>query len=87
MWIHLPFALVSVVIVVGLVLLALYHWRKGAACFGGACLSAAILRGLLPEDRVGLLAMRSRVADVFIYAALSVATIYIAVTITSQPYG
>ncbi|MGH3495107.1 MAG: DUF3017 domain-containing protein [Sciscionella sp.] len=42
---------------------------------------------MLPEDRVGLLAMRSRVADVFIYAALSVATIYIAVTITSQPYG
>ena len=46
------------------------HWREGAVLLGGALLVAAVLRMLLPTDRVGLLAIRSRPIDVLCYVGV-----------------
>jgi hypothetical protein len=58
------------------------HWREGAALLGGALLVAAALRMLLPDDRAGLLAIRSRMIDLLCYVLLAVGTIVLALTIT-----
>ncbi|MCO1654863.1 DUF3017 domain-containing protein [Pseudonocardia sp. S2-4] len=57
------------------------HWREGAALLGGALLLAALLRIVLPTDRVGLLAIRSRPVDVLVYSAFGGAMLVLALTI------
>ena len=78
-----PFAAVVLVVLSGFVLVGLRHWRRGAVLFGAALLLAAVLRVLLPEQRVGLLAIRSRMVDVVLYTALGAMIIAVAVTLTS----
>ena len=78
----LPAALVATVAVVGMVLVVTQHWRRGAVLLGAALLVAAVLRMLIPVDRVGLLAIRSRVVDVLCYTGFGVVIVVLAVTIT-----
>ncbi len=79
--VHAPLALVFAVVAVGLVRTLTQHWREGAALLGGALLLAALLRVLLPPDRVGLLAIRSRPVDVLCYCAFGGAMLTLALTI------
>ncbi|MBW0114483.1 DUF3017 domain-containing protein [Pseudonocardia sp. KRD-169] len=58
------------------------HWRQGGVLLGGALLVAATLRVALPQDEVGLLAIRSRVLDVVCYVVPGVVLILLAITIT-----
>ncbi len=78
----LPAALVATVAVVGMVLVVTQHWRRGAVLLGVALLVAAVLRMVVPPDRVGLLAIRSRVIDVLCYSGFGVVMVVLAVTIT-----
>ncbi len=78
----LPAALVATVAVVGMALVATQHWRRGAVLLGAALLVAAVLRMVIPPDRVGLLAIRSRVIDVLCYGGFGVVMVVLAVTIT-----
>jgi hypothetical protein len=78
----LPAAVVLAIAAAGMIRVLAEHWREGAALLGGSLLVAAALRVLLPDDRAGLLAIRSRVIDVLCYVLLAVGTIVLALTIT-----
>jgi len=82
-----PFLLVMLLVVIAGLRIAQYHWRQGAAIIGGALLVAAILRGVLPGVRAGLLAVRGRPVDVLSYAGLGVLILFLAFTITDGPLG
>ncbi|WP_019852943.1 DUF3017 domain-containing protein [Actinopolyspora mortivallis] len=83
--VHLWFALVVLVALSGMVWVAMSHWREGAALLGGAFLLAAVLRVMVPPERVGLLAIRSRWVDVVLYGALGLVIVAVAVTIKGGP--
>jgi hypothetical protein len=68
----LPVAAVLVVAAVGLVLIATDHWRRGATALGAAAALAAVLRLVVPERWIGVLAVRSRVFDVAFALVLAV---------------
>jgi hypothetical protein len=78
----LPAAFVAAVALAGMGLVLTQHWRKGAVLLGAALLVAAVLRMLIPVDRVGLLAIRSRAVDVLCYSGFGVVMVVLAVTIT-----
>ena len=78
---YTTFVLVFLVVAVGMVRVLTQHWREGAALLGGALLLAAFLRVLLPPERVGLLAIRSRPVDVLVYLAFGGAMLVLALTI------
>jgi hypothetical protein len=73
---------VLAVAAVGLLRVATANWREGSVLLGGALLLAAVLRAVLPPDRAGLLAIRSRVVDILSYSGLGLAVVLLAVTIT-----
>ena len=74
--------MVLAVAAVGLLRVATANWREGAVLLGGSLLVAAALRVVLPPERAGLLAIRSRVVDVLSYTGLGSAVVLLAVTIT-----
>lgn len=78
---HLAFALVLAVAAAGFVRIGQYNWREGATVLGGALLLAGVLRAVLPPERTGLLAIRSRALDVLTYAGLGFLVVATAVTI------
>lgn len=82
--VHAPLALVLLIAVVGMSRVLTQHWREGAVLLGGAMIVAAVLRAVLPTERVGLLAVRSRPVDVLCYAAFGLVTSIIAVQITAS---
>lgn len=82
---HLAFAAVLAVVVLGLVRIVQYHWREGTTIIAGALLLAAGMRGLLPPQRSGLLAIRSRGVDVLLYGGLGMMVLYVALTIVGGP--
>ena len=73
---------VLAVAVLGLLRVATANWREGSVLLGGSLLLAAVLRAVLPEDRAGLVAIRSKAVDVLSYVGLGVAVVLLAVTIT-----
>jgi hypothetical protein len=85
--VNAPMMLVAVIAAAGLVRVLTQHWREGAALIAGAMLAAAVLRVLLPTDRVGLLAIRSKVVDVFCYLAFGVVMLGLALTITHSVFA
>jgi hypothetical protein len=68
----IPMTSVMVVVLIAFGLIVTAHWRKGAAALGVAALLAAILRLVLPENRIGPLAVRSRAFDVVLLLVLAV---------------
>ncbi len=67
----LPMAAVMLVVAFAFVLIVTAHWRKGAAALGVAALLAAVLRLVLPENRLGPLAVRSRTFDVLFLVVMA----------------
>jgi inner membrane protein involved in colicin E2 resistance len=78
----LPTALVFAIAVAGMLRILTEHWREGAALLAGSLLIAGVLRTVLPDDRAGLLAVRSRAIDIVLYLGLGLITLALAVTIT-----
>jgi len=58
-----PLLLVLVLVAVGVWLIIVSHWRRGAMMIGGATGLAGLMRLVLPERVVGLLAVRGRFVD------------------------
>lgn len=84
--VHVPFALVAFVALLGLIWVGMSHWREGTVLVGGALMLAAVLRAVLPEDRVGLLSVRSRTVDIVLYGVLGLVIAAVSVTITGASF-
>lgn len=69
---ELPFVLTGGGVGLGLVIVALHHFKRGSVLVGAALVFGAALRLLLPEERAGLLAVRGRAFDVVTMATLGV---------------
>ncbi|GGM59106.1 hypothetical protein GCM10012275_32840 [Longimycelium tulufanense] len=82
---HLPFAAVMAVVLMGLVLISMAHWRRGSFLIGCALLLAAGFRFFLPEERLGLLVLRRRNVDLALYVGFAIAIIAIAISIRRFP--
>ncbi len=78
--VHGSLLLVLLIAVIGLLRVLAEHWREGSVLLGGALLVAAALRILLPAERVGLLAIRSRVIDVLCYGGFGFMVVVLAAT-------
>ena len=84
---QLPFAVVMLIVVIGIVRIVMYHWREGTTEIGVALLLASLLRAALPDRKAGLLAVRKRKVDVLLYAAFGAMIIFVSLTITGGPFG
>jgi hypothetical protein len=82
--VHAPLILVMVIAAAGMARVLTQHWREGAVLLGAALIVAAVLRMLLPVDRAGLLAIRSKPIDVLCYAGFGVMMAVLAMTITAS---
>lgn len=80
-----PILLVGLIFVVAFVLAGANFWRRGALLIGIGVGVAAALRLALPDDRAGLLVVRSRGTDFLTTAAVGAAMVYVAWTI--DPLG
>lgn len=80
-----PIVTVAAIFAVALILVAAGFWRRGAFMIGIGVGVAAGLRLLLPQDRAGLLVVRSKSLDFATMTTLSVVMIYTAWTI--DPLG
>jgi hypothetical protein len=79
---HGALLLVLAIALVGMQRVLTAHWREGTVLLGGALLVAAVLRALLPVDRMSLLAIRSKAVDVLFYSGFGLVMTVLAVTIT-----
>ena len=77
-----PMIVVLAIAAAGLLRVATANWREGSVLLGGALLVAAVLRAVLPPDRAGLVAIRSRIVDILAYSGLGLAVVLLAFTIT-----
>ncbi len=80
-----PIATVELIFVVAFALVAASFWRRGALLIGIGVGVAAALRLVLPDDRAGLLVVRSKRIDLVTTALVATAMAYIASTI--DPLG
>ncbi|MGV0715477.1 DUF3017 domain-containing protein [Mycolicibacterium sp. XJ879] len=80
-----PIWLVGLVFVAAFGLVVTGYWRRGALVIAIGVGAAAVLRLLLPDERAGLLAVRSKPIDFVTTAMVSAAMLYIAWTI--DPLG
>ncbi|WP_072807181.1 DUF3017 domain-containing protein [Rhodococcoides yunnanense] len=82
---NLPLILVLIVIFAALVLVLADRWRRGAFVLGIATILAAGFRMCLPENRIGLLQVRSRAFDVSALALVGGAIVFLSASI--DPLG
>lgn len=80
-----PTLLVGFIFVTAFVLVGADFWRRGSLLLGIGVGVAAALRLLLPDERAGLLAVRSKGIDFMTTATVGAAMVYIAWTI--DPLG
>jgi hypothetical protein len=62
----------------GLVIIALHHFRWGNLVIAGSLMAGALFRAILPTRQAGLLAVRSRFTDVLTMAAMGGALMVLA---------
>jgi hypothetical protein len=67
---ELPLPLVIAGVAVGLVVIAMHHFRWGNLVIASSLLGAAFLRLVLPTRQAGLLVVRSRLTDVATMSAI-----------------
>ncbi len=72
-----PLAIVLAGVALGLVVVAAGHWRTGNTVIGLAMTTGGVLR-LMPQQRVGLLAVRSRTLDTIVLLGLGIGVIALA---------
>lgn len=72
-WSQWPLALVLVGVVTALVIVAFDRFRLGSLVLAASVLLAFVLRLVLPADRAGLLAVRSRSVDLVVLGVLGMA--------------
>jgi len=76
-----PLAGVLTGVALGLVVVAFGHWRAGSTLIGAAITAGGLLR-LLPQTRVGLLAVRSRAIDSILLLGVGIGVLVLAWLVT-----
>jgi hypothetical protein len=84
---QVPFAVVMLIVLLGIVRIVMYHWREGTVLIGVALVVAGVIRILLSDQRAGLLAVRTRKVDFMLYGGFGGMILFIALTITGGPFG
>ncbi len=74
-----PITVVLTIVAAALIMIALAHWRRGAIGLGLAMLVAGLLRAMLTDRTIGVLAVRGKRFDVSFY--LLSAAVMIALTV------
>ncbi len=77
-WSQWPIAVVLAGVAAALVTVALDHFRAGSLMLAASLVLAFILRLVLPSDRVGMLAVRSKQVDLIVLGALALALVVFA---------
>lgn len=72
-----PLAIVLAGVATGLIIVATSHWRLGSTVIGAAITLGGMLR-LLPQQRVGLLAVRNKVLDSIMMLGVGIGIIALA---------
>jgi len=72
-----PFLVVGALLIAAITLVAMSRFRRGSTVLAAALLLTAAMRLLLPADRLGPLAVRSRGFDVTFCAALGGAIMWL----------
>lgn len=75
---ELPLASVIGGVALGLVIIALHHFRWGNLVIAGSLMAGALFRAILPTRQAGLLAVRSRFTDVLTMVAMGGALMVLA---------
>jgi hypothetical protein len=78
---RLPYLIVLSGVGAGLVLCSFNYFRKGSVLIAGALLFGALLRLVLPESRLGMLAVRSRSIDCWTLVFLGEAVAFVALSV------
>jgi len=71
--------------VVGLVIVTQGDWRVGVKWIAASLVAAAVARLVLPAPQAGMLAVRRRLVDVVLLAAVGVALWILSTSIPNQP--
>ncbi|MCB0912557.1 MAG: DUF3017 domain-containing protein [Propionibacteriaceae bacterium] len=66
-----PLASVLVGVAIGLAIVFTGHWRTGSTLIGASITAGGLLR-LMPQQRVGLLAVRSRALDSIVLLGIGI---------------
>ena len=72
-----PLASVLTGVTIGLAIVVLGHWRAGSTLIGAAITAGGLLR-LMPQQRVGLLAVRNRAIDSILLLGVGIGVIILA---------
>ncbi|GAA1773562.1 DUF3017 domain-containing protein [Streptomonospora arabica] len=75
---QVPYFLVLSTMSAGIVIVAAAHFKRGPALIAGALMMAAVFRTLLPREKLGMLAVRSRWVDIITLTGLAVLLIVLA---------
>ncbi len=81
--VYWPFTLVVLMVLTAGGFVVADRWRRGAILVGIAMLVGAVLRAVLRDHQVGLLAVRNRPVDVVTFAVFGVAILVLASSIDS----
>ena len=65
----IPITVVLTIVAGALVLISFAYWRRGAFALGMAMLLAGVLRALLSDRTIGVLAVRGKKFDLLFYFA------------------
>lgn len=75
----IPITIVLAIVALGLLLIAVAHWRRGTGALAAAMLLAGGMRLVLSERVIGVLAVRGKLFDVTFYVVTGVAMLVLAV--------
>lgn len=76
-----PLALVLLGVAAGVAWAGAGHWKRGSFLIGCTFALGALLRSVLPAERVGLLGVRSRAVDVLCLSVLAIGIVVLALVV------
>ncbi len=79
------YLLVLGIALVGLLMAWFGSWRVGVQVFAGSLAVAGVARLLLPIRDAGMLAVRNKYLDVFVFVAAAVGLVVLSITIPDRP--
>ena len=77
----IPITFVLIIVAGALLLIAFAYWRRGAFALGLAMLLAGLLRAILSERTIGVLAVRGKGFDLLFYFASAAIMLTLAIGI------